>query len=377
MRIYRTTLKYKIKAGNFYIDNEIGSEYRHLDMEMSEPANKATYQQATVFWTPAANIVIRSHRIILSAPVKWGRQTYRSSHLTTLWCEPQMSYTWTVSPFSTINAYAGIKQKPLEGTLMADMPFFTDYRTQRTGNGKLAMQHTQSVTLGYKFSQPVWGLFFNVRPFFTRTTGNMLYHYSLNDDIYTMTASDTTTVTRNYGVSGSLTKAFGWAKTFIGLSARYDRGEQQQLMGRTLGDAKMTRTSVSVDYSMGPARWISFEGNTTVRFTGLKRQTGETWADVSTRYWIHSLDIYFYPLKSVMLGIKNSLHDSNQHELGTNYFCDMSVSYKTSRSEWSLELNNLIGTKQYERINISTTTQSYQLTRLRPREVMLKYSFDL
>ena len=371
------SLKHKIKAGNLYIDNEIGAEYRRLGMEMSEPADKATYQQATVFWTPAANIVIRSHRIILSAPVKWGRQTYRTSHLATLWCEPQMSYTWTVSPFSTINAYAGIKQKPLEGTLMADMPFFTDYRTQRTGSGRLAMQHTQSVSLGYKFSQPIWGMFFNVRPFFTRTAGNMLYHYSLDDDIYTMTASDTTTVTRNYGVSGSLTKAFGWAKTFIGISARYDKSEQQQLMGTTLSNAKMTRTSVSLDYSMGPARWISFEGNTTVRFTDLKRQSGEAWSAVSTRYWIHSLDVYFYPTKAVMLGIKNSLHDSSQHELGINYFCDISVSYKTSLSEWSLAINNLIGTKTYERINISTTTQSYQLTRLRPRELMLKYSFDL
>ena len=43
------SLKHKIEAGNCYMDNEIGAEYRHLGMEMSEPADKATYQQATVF----------------------------------------------------------------------------------------------------------------------------------------------------------------------------------------------------------------------------------------------------------------------------------------------------------------------------------------
>ena len=38
---------------------------------------------------------------------------------------------------------------------------------------------------------------------------------------------------------------------------------------------------------------------------------------------------------------------------------------------------NIVGTSQYERVRVSSTVQSYTLTHLRPREVLLKICLDL
>lgn len=62
---------------------------------------------------------------------------------------------------------------------------------------------------------------------------------------------------------------------------------------------------------------------------------------------------------------------------GLDYFLDGAVSYKSKRWELSFTANNLIGTSAFERRALSNTLISYNVTRLRPREFLLKWSFDI
>ena len=57
--------------------------------------------------------------------------------------------------------------------------------------------------------------------------------------------------------------------------------------------------------------------------------------------------------------------------------CDASLSYKADWWEVSLVGRNLAGISCYERIRVSSTLQSYTLTHLRPREVLVKVCLDL
>ncbi|EGN56479.1 hypothetical protein PRBRB14_08890 [Hallella multisaccharivorax DSM 17128] len=46
-------------------------------------------------------------------------------------------------------------------------------------------------------------------------------------------------------------------------------------------------------------------------------------------------------------------------------------------SEWDLELNNIIGKDRMERNYVGQTLQTTTLYRLRSREIMVRYSFDI
>ena len=78
-----------------------------------------------------------------------------------------------------------------------------------------------------------------------------------------------------------------------------------------------------------------------------------------------------------MLSIKNELFHTNDKSIGTNYFLDFAISYKVKQWELSLAANNIIGTSEFERRILGNTIESYSITRLRPREILVKWSVDL
>ncbi len=53
--------------------------------------------------------------------------------------------------------------------------------------------------------------------------------------------------------------------------------------------------------------------------------------------------------------------------------------FRDTKDRWELSLagRNLVGTSQYERVHISSAMQSYTLTYLRPREVVVRFCLDL
>ena len=93
--------------------------------------------------------------------------------------------------------------------------------------------------------------------------------------------------------------------------------------------------------------------------------------------WEHWLQLNFLPAKRWMVSWRNELYHSSERDFGVNWFSDLSVSYKADRWEISLIGSNIVGTSQYERVRVSSTVQSYTLTHLRPREVLLKLCWDL
>ena len=87
------------------------------------------------------------------------------------------------------------------------------------------------------------------------------------------------------------------------------------------------------------------------------------------------VDGFLHPGESfTTLGVPSN---SSEKDFGVNWFSDLSVSYKADRWEIALIGSNIVGTSQYERVRVSSTVQSYTLTHLRPREVLLKVCWDL
>ena len=93
--------------------------------------------------------------------------------------------------------------------------------------------------------------------------------------------------------------------------------------------------------------------------------------------WSHYGGFHILPAAGWMLSWDNELYHSSEKSFGLNYFCHVSLSYRTKRWELSLLANNVAGTSEYRRRVVSSTLQSYTLTYLRPREFLLKFSIDL
>lgn len=258
-----------------------------------------------------------------------------------------------------------------------DTPIFANYRTIKTNRGKTEVQHTLLATVGYKYSNPVAGVFFNIRPMFNRTSGNILYQSNLKNNIYSMTATDKAYDLQTFGLSGRISKTFSWAKTLIALGASHNVTDYSLLVSDVVNDARMNNTNVGFDYSLRPLHQLSIEGKSNVNIYKKQNLTRPELSLGSTTDWQHYLNLHIFPAEKWMLSVKNELFHTNEEGVDANYFLDLALSYKAKRWELSLMANNIIGTSEFERRILGNTVESYSITRLRPREFLVKWSFDM
>ena len=191
------------------------------------------------------------------------------------------------------------------------------------------------------------GLFFNIRPTYNRMSGNILYESAMNGNIYTTTATDKEYAMQTIGVSSRVSKSFGWAKTLVGLGASHMVTDYCMLVSGIVNDARMNTTSVSFNYSLRPARFLSVEGKSNVNIYKQKNLTAPELSSDPTTDWEHFLKLYVFPAKGWMLSVKNELFHTNDKSIGVNHFLDLAIGYKAKRWKFSVTTNNLFDASEF------------------------------
>lgn len=365
------SFKYKLKIGKHYINNELGTSYDQQKIDN-------TYLQNSIYWQPSMSFLFGSQQVNAFIKVNCLHQSYRESESTQAFIEPRLNWSWEPSGMSKFTATANIMNSPLMGKQIYDTPLFTSYRNKKENRGKVATQRTMAFTVGYQYTNPLKGLFFNIRPFFNTKTGNILYESSMEDKVYILSATDKDHTTHTFGTRGNISKSFSWASLYVGLSGSYIVNQYKLLIGESLDNAQTTSATFKLDYSMRPCDILSIEGFSSFRHNKQKNKTEpERFKSITVSSWEHKLGFYIMPNSSWMISLDNELYHSKGQNLGVNYYCDFKVSYKSKRWELSFLTSNIFGTSQFKRQSLSNTIMSYSITTLRPREYMVKYSFDL
>ena len=226
-----------------------------------------------MYWTPSMSFLLGKHKVGIKSMISYAKQSYRDCKSYHLWIDPLINWNCKVTVVSEFSASIGYKNTPLMGKGIYDTPVFTSYRTQRINRGETDATYSYYVTAAYNYSNPVLGLFLNVRPTYNCTSGNILYESTLNDNVYTMTATNKDYSMQTVGVTGRISKTFGWAKTLIGLGASHNRTDYSLLVSSMVNDARMSVTTATLDYSLRPARVLSVEGKSNVHFYNQKNRT--------------------------------------------------------------------------------------------------------
>lgn len=382
------SLKYRQKLGRHYLNNEFGTSYDHQKLgveglssviESDKKESKVPiYQQGLVHWTPSMQLIIGSHKVSAFAKLKYLHQSYRQSKNNQLFFEPRLTWTWDPSAISKLTATASVTHLPMTGLLIFDTPIFTNYRNIKENRGKVTTQRQAALTVGYQYANPTKRLFFNIRPFYNVKNGNILFQSNMENDIYTMKASDKDYTNRSVGVRGNISKSFSWASLFVGISGSVIKNQYKLLIMEQVDKAQLISSSLKLDYSMHPFNMLTIEGSSTYKHNKQENKTEPNrFKPTKISSWEHQLGFNLLPSEHWQVSLSNELYHSKGKNLGVNYFCDFSISYKAKRWELACMTNNIFGTSRFKRQTLTNTIMAYSITTLRPREYMLKYSFDL
>lgn len=160
-------MQYKLKVGRHYLNNELGVnyDYQSIGVAMNEEAEKTNvYQLLRTYWTPSMSFLFGKHRIGIKSKISYAHQSYRESRSNHLWIDPSVNWNCKATVVSEFSANVGYANAPLMGRSIYDTPIFTSYRTQKVNRGKMDATHSLHATAAYKYTNPVSGLFFNIRP---------------------------------------------------------------------------------------------------------------------------------------------------------------------------------------------------------------------
>ena len=323
---------------------------------------------------PAVQREIGGHTFDGILRVGYQRRQYDGNTRQRMTFEPTLRWNWKISPLSSFMAYYRLSVNPVQGLRVVDEPVYTSYRSLYVGTGVPDTQSSHTLYGTYSYRNPVNGLFFSISPMWTLSKGNLLCASEMNSGLYLQRATGQVYDANMYTVNSRVSKSFSWARTVVGLSGSASLSDYIYLSGGEVVDARTAEYEVSADYSLRPARWMSVQGYSGVV---ISRRNVEGLAPTGIRDWEHWLQLNFLPAKGWMVSWRNELYHSSERDFGVNWFSDLSVSYKADRWEISLIGSNILGTSQYERVRVSSTVQSYTLTHLRPREVLLKVCWDL
>lgn len=344
-----------------------------LDVQRQQ-INEHDWSMLFPYAEPAVQREIGSHTFDGILRVGYQRRQYDGNTRQRVTFEPTLRWNWEISPKSSFMAYYRLSVNPVQGLRVVDEPVYTSYRSLYVGIGSPDVQSSHTLYGTFSSRNPVSGLFFSVSPMWTLSKGNLLCASEMISGLYLQRATGQMYDTDLYSVNGRVSKSFSWARTVVGLSGSASLGDYSYLSGGEVVDARTAEYAASADYSLRPARWMSVQGYSGVI---VSRRSVEGLAPTCISDWEHWLQLNFLPAKGWMLSWRNELYHSSEKDFGVNWFSDLSVSYKADRWEILLIGSNIVGTSQYERVRVSSTVQSYTLTHLRPREVLLKVCWDL
>ena len=367
----RNRASFSKKLGRHFLENTIGIDYRR------QSVNGVVWQLVQPYWEPSTQLKFGKHRLEGGVKVSYARQAYEGASSRQVWAEPSLRWEWKLSPQSELFFNYRLSATPREGTSLVIDSLFTSYRSQYAGNGQMGERFSHILLGSYKYRHPVTGLFFNLRPMYVRSSGNVLYESALSDDVYVQRATQRTYCSDSYSVHTRLAKSFFWGNTTVGLNGSFSSTDYTFLSSGQVMKARMDGYAVSLDYALRPVKWLSVEGESEATVTCRKDLSDASVPVSRVTDWSHYANFHFLPADRWMLSWDNELYHSSEKSFGLNYFCDVSLSYRTKRWELSLLVNNVAGTSEYRRRAVSSTLQSYTLTYLRPREFLLKFSIDL
>ena len=180
---------------------------------------------------------------------------------------------------------------------------------------------------------------------------------------------------RTLGLNGGIDKRFFFWMANASLNGSHSWNRFYVMMNNEATPVTNRSANVMAKLTVSPITLMSVEMSSAVMFNWQDRKMIST-EKTAFRNYSHKLSSYFFPGKW-QIGWKMEYAHSNDERQSKNLFGDASVLYRSKSLDVGVYLNNVFGTYEQRRRTITDLAEYYTVTYMRPRELMLKVSFNL
>ncbi len=308
-------------------------------------------------------------------PLSWLNRRFQGKDKQDLLFTPNATAEWSPSNSWSFKVRYGYSWQPMQLTQITSLSYFSSYLSLTQGLGYLDNTHGQNLSATINYRNVGSGFFATSLTTWSNTSGNVLYCADYVDGFYTTRPTDLRSDGRFLMSMLQLTKSFHWSHLSISLQGNYTQSDYKMLLNDVVTPFQLKGASAKWSLSLQPASWFSFSYNGDLGCSKQINRADNLLHSPSLVSFSHQLKTFFMPGKW-QVEWAQELYHSNSHATSTNYFMDLSVSYRQKHYEIGLSLSNILGTKTYQQHYYTTSQQIFQVNYLRPREIMANVSFD-
>ena len=332
-------------------------------------ASKDRYSEYQPYVEPSLSYREGAWSISLSGRLSWLLRQYHNMHSQNFLAEPCLFVRYSLTSKLDISGSYSYRWTPSDITTITRQAYYTDYISCQQGSGQFENTTGQMASLGLGYRNVMTGMFCRLTSGYSNLRDAVIYHSQLVNNVYIRQATDFRQDRETFSLSGSLGKSIFWAKLSITLNGSYSWADYDILISDALTRMHTRSGRASLRFSMKPTRWLSIEEESAYRYSH-RSMTSDL------QSWNHQLKLFFLP-GNWQIEWTNELYHSNDHSVSTNYFCDLSISYRTKTFEAGLLCSNLFDTRDYRRHYTTDFTDIIVVNQLRPREFVARISFNI
>lgn len=333
------------------------------------------YGEYKVYVYPSLSYYRNNLRLTLSPKVNTLFRTIGDRHDNCIYIDPGMNINYEL--LKGLNLAAMYQYSYMAGGSLASLthvPYYSSYNYLTHGMGEFTHSTSHQATTAVSYRHTPSNLFVRIGVN-GALSKNYLYSSHLENGVYSRLLTDKTRYSRSLGVNGGIDKRFFFWMANASLNGSHSWNRFYVMMNNEVTPVTNRSAYIMAKLSVIPVTLMSVELGSTVMFSWQDRKMVTT-EQTSFRNYSHRMSVYFFPGKW-QIGWKTEYAHSNDKRQSENLFSDVSVLYRTKSLDAGIYLNNIFGTHEQRRRTITDLAEYYSVTYMRPRELMLKVSFNL
>ena len=255
---------------------------------------------------------------------------------------------------------------------LTHIPFYRQYNYLSRGTGDFTTAQNHKFSSSIHFRSAPHNLFAYLSLNYSHGE-DYLYRSLLVDGVYRREQTGEKAQSNSYGLNASVQKRLSWWAANISLSANQLWDNSKYLLAGEVRQQHSRSTSITAHVSISPALLFSIDAYSTMSYQN--RELSENQAQSYTHF-LHSFSLNIFPGKWKIQWGFNYQHSSDKSV--SNYvFSNASARYATKKFDLEFMLDNIFGIDEDRRHFITPISETYIVTRLRPRQFVAKISFNI
>lgn len=376
---WTATASHRKKISHFVMSNKVSASIisRNLGLYRSGYNVRHGYFTSCMAVSPELTYSKGSFKTTFALPLTFDIRHFNHVNKKFAGMSPKLSVT--VKPMKDIEIRANYSYSTeMSGFAEVDtIPIFSAYNSMIKGLGRFNKTYNSVTELHTTYKNMPAGIFASVMCQYNATYNNVVYERSYVNGFFLSEPTDMHSNNHGFNLLGRMEKTFSWGHTILSSTFSIRNNHYAILYGGKLVPAMFASKSFSLKFKTQPLEWLSVSITNVVK-DQIQKGRRDHGIIPETSFTTNNLmaNLYIMP-GEWQFEVRNSFEYCTHDGIPNAFFTDISLSWRPQKFEIGLFINNIWGKYEYTTSVISNTQYTLSHSRLRNREIMIRFALGI